>query len=335
MGGQALKNCKTRRYDPQEYDDLSFEVAKRLIDAGITCTRIPSYFSKESHGDLDMLVKSETLPPNWTHKIVDLFAPEEYVKNGNVLSFEFKEFQVDLIATPEENWLSSFQYFAFNDLGNLLGRLSRSIGVKLGHDGLTYYFYADKTQVFKEITLLKDWKDILPVLGLSYERWSEGFETLDDIFDFVLQSPFFHKDIFALENRNHAARTRDKKRKTYTDFLKYIENWEHTPAQVFEREVSGSDNTFYLPYLFEKIPSFKEQWYATHEELQKEKVFKERFNGNLVREWTELDGKELGNFMQWLKANTEPERFKKDIITLNPVCVPRLIEYYFEKWKAK
>ncbi len=337
MGGQALKNCTTRRYQSDEYDVLTHEIASKLINNGIICTRIPSYFSKESHGDLDLLVKSETLPANWAEKIVEWFQPKEYVKNGNVLSFEYREFQVDLVVTPEEDWLSSFQYFAFNDLGNLCGRIAHSMGLKLGHDGLTYKFFGDNERhLFKEISLLKDWKDILPVLGYSYERYTEGFDTLEDIFKFVVSSPFFNKSIYALENRNHAARTRDKKRKTYTDFLTWLESCKETPAQRFgtcipSMNVEGKDK--WLKYLFKEIPNFEQQYKTTQEELKQHNEYKKRFNGELVTTWTNLSGKDLGSFMKWLKETREQVRWKKDMITMNPVLVEGFVKYWFEKYK--
>jgi hypothetical protein len=332
MGGNALKNCATRRYQAEEYHHLSFEVAYDLMNRGLTCTRIPSYFSKESHGDLDMLVKSSTLPPNWTEKIVEWFAPKEYVKNGNVLSFEYKEFQVDLIATPDNEWLSSFQYFAFNDLGNLIGRVAHSRGLKLGHDGLTYKFFGDNERhLFKEIHLLGDWKDILPVLGYDYERWEKGFDTLEDIFEFVVSSPFFNKSIYALENRNHAARTRDQKRKTYMEFLKWLESYQETDAQIHHSKTSKED---WLTHIMLAEPNFGYQYQETAKEYEQAQEYKKRFNGELVSQWTGLKTQELGKFMKWLKAEREETRWKKDIVALNPELVERLVVYYYEKYKG-
>lgn len=339
MGGNALA-ATCRRHNKEEYYAKEEEIlfALKGLFPHSRAYPIKAYRSKDSFGDCDVLLESLDLPSNWIDLVAEVFDSKQVIKNGNVCSFEYYELQVDIIVTKPEDFNSSAQYFDYNDLGNLVGRIAHSMGLKLGHDGLTYKWRLSDNHVFKEITLLKDWKDILPVLGYSYERYKQGFETLDEMFQFVVSSPFFNKDIYLLHNRNHTSRVRDKKRKTYMSFLKYCETYKQTHEQDINTDIvnyHGSDKRHWLNYLFSSIEGFKEQYEEVQAEYECEQKFKERFNGNLVKEWCGIDGKELGNFMQWLKANTEPERFKKDIITLNPVCVPRLIEYYFEKWKAK
>jgi hypothetical protein len=336
MGGAALKNCTTRRYQAEEYHQLEQEVLD-IISNNFpfdSVSTIKAYTLKESFGDMDVLACTDKYDPcNIEDKLIRLFNTKEVVKNGNVVSFEYKQFQIDLILTRPADYVSSQQYFAYNDLGNLIGRVAHSMGLKLGHDGLTYKFYADKTQVFREITLLKDWEQILPVLGYDFSRYQQGFDALEDIFKFVVSSSFFNKSIYALENRNHAARTRDAKRKTYTSFLEWIEHYEETNTQNAQKYRGGTDKSGWLPYLFEKIPTFKEQYEQAQADLAYHQEFKRRYNGELVAGWTGLQGKELGAFMSYVKQEKTEERLKKDIVTLNPVLVERMVKYYFEKWK--
>lgn len=338
MGGNALKNCTTRRFQAEEYYTLEHEVLEMLSDVFIISRIKPilAYRYKESMGDMDVLVESDCIPNNWMDLLKKKFQPKETLKNGNVFSFEYKECQIDLVLTKKEEFESSYQYFNYNDLGNLCGRVAHSMGLKLGHDGLTYKFFgANERHLFKELKLLDDWKDILPVLGYSYERYEQGFYTLENIFEFVVSSPFFNKSIYALENRNHAARIRDKKRKTYMEFLTWLEGYEETGEQKF---VGGAvkfehNKSDWLQYLFGVIPSFKEQYDATVKECAQAQEYKKRFNGDLVSAWTGLEKQELGRFMAWLKSYKNQERWKKDIVTLNPVLVEGLVVYYFEMWK--
>jgi hypothetical protein len=339
MGGAALKNCTTRRYQAEEYHQLEQEVLD-IISNNFpfdSVSTIKAYTLKESFGDMDVLACTDKYDPcNIEDKLIRLFNTKEVVKNGNVVSFEYKQFQIDLILTRPADYVSSQQYFAYNDLGNLIGRVAHSMGLKLGHDGLTYKFYADKTQVFREITLLKDWEQILPVLGYSWERYQQGFDTLEDIFKFVVSSPFFNKSIYALENRNHAARTRDAKRLTYTSFLEWLENYNETEVQKFHREwfvKNDCDKIVWTDYLFGMIPNFYPQYEQAEKDLAFHQEFKRRYNGELVAGWTGLQGKELGAFMSYVKQEKTEERLKKDIVTLNPVLVERMVKYYFEKWK--
>ena len=337
MGGNAIKTVPIRRYQAEEYFALENEVRKKFQDHFHTnAYPILAYRNKESFGDMDILVQAEHLPPRWVETVVALFDSKEHHKNGNVLSFEYKEFQIDLIVTPLVELVSSAQYFAYNDLGNLIGRVAHSMGLKLGHDGLTYKFMGAERYVFKEIKLLDDWEQILPVLGYDWNRYQRGFDTLEDIFEFVVSSPFFNKSIYALENRNHAARTRDSKRKTYMEFLTWLESYKETPSQRFgtcleSPNVEGKDK--WLRYLFKEIPSFKEQYDTTVLEFEQAQEYKKRFNGELVSLWTGLKKQELGKFMAWIKNTIYQERWKKDIVTLNPTLVQGLVMYYFEKYK--
>jgi hypothetical protein len=39
--------------------------------------------------------------------------------------------------------------------------------------------------------------------------------------------------------------------------------------------------------------------------------------------------------MSYVKQEKTEERLKKDIVTLNPVLVERMVKYYFEKWNKE
>ena len=337
MGGNALKNCTTRRYQVEEYFKLLEEVSQKFAEHfGKNIWPLAAYRSKESFGDMDILIESEGLPSDWVQQLVKLFGSKEYVKNGNVLSLEYKEFQLDFIVTPRENLYSSIFYFAFNDLGNLIGRVAHSMRMKLGHDGLSFNWRVDTYQ-FRNIVLLKDWQAILPVLGYSYERYAQGFDTLEDIFKFVVSSPFFNKDIYLLHNRNHTSRVRDSKRKTYMDFLKWIEDYEETDKQrqtanMVQQE--GYEKALWLPYLFENIEGFEKTYNAVQVEWNQAVEFKRRFNGELVKQWTGADGKELGLFMKYIKQECG-ERLQKDICTMNPEVVEAYVKYFYDKYLGK
>ncbi len=338
MGGNALKNCVTRRYSKQEYEDIEHDVWKKLVGSiQVRCHAIEAYHSKESFGDLDMLIMSDELPSNWVDIVVDVFQPKEWVKNGNVLSFEYKEFQIDLIATPEKEFTTSEYYFAYNDLGNLMGRLAHSMGLKLGHDGLSYNWRVDSYQ-FKNEVISTDWEVICNVLGLSYERYCRGFNTLEDIFQFVVASRFFNKDIYLIQNRNNYARTRDKKRKTYQEFLKWIESYKETDAQ---KSTAAWDKLFrtasctkdhWLKYLFWKIPHFQSLYDNVQKEWDNEKSYKAAFNGSLVSEWTGLKGKELGEFMRELKNY---EMFGKEKVLGYPKDIEDLVKFAYMMWNKE
>lgn len=339
MGGLALAHC-TKRFDAQDYYKLA-DKASRILENLFPHSEvrvIRAYNNKPSFGDLDILLESDSLPVYWIDEVTKAFMSKDSKKNGNVLSVEFQEIQVDVIATPSPEFETSYNYFNFNDLGNLTGRLAHAQGMKLGHDGLSYNWRVETYQ-FKNEIISTDWEVICNVLGLSYERYCEGFDDLEDIFKFVVASPFFNKDIYLLHNRNNYARTRDKKRKTYTDFLKWIENYSETFQQVSNSEwnencKSESDNkNHWLPHLFSNIPGFEVTYHRVQKEWDDEIEYKKRFNGDLVREWTGLEDQELGKFMKRLKETHELNIFKHFVMSSKEVTLKDHIMQSYEGFK--
>lgn len=301
MGGNALKNCTTRRYDAREYFPLEAEVLNRLRSdfPGRRIDAIKAYAGKQTFGDMDVLFQSDQLHQNLIDYLTATFSSKEIVQNGSVYSFEHREFQIDLILTPEKHFQTSLNYFSFNDLGNLLGRVSHAMGLKLGHNGLCYAF-RDGTYMFAEIEIEHDWKVILPTLGYSYERWAKGFNGLQEIFEYVISSPFFNREIYLLHNRNHTSRVRDAKRKTYMEFLQWLQD---APEDTFPAFPRKEDKAEWLPYLFDQLPGFKEQYDVTLANLERSVLANQRFNGELVASITGLTDKNLGALMRKIRES--------------------------------
>jgi len=325
MGGSALKNTTTRRYLAAEYRELAQEVWETL-EQMFPYSRvniIKAYRNKDSFGDMDVLLCSENLPSNWIDEVKEHFTPNETVKNGNCLSFDCKELQIDIIVAKPEEYLSSLQYLSFNDLGNLTSRIAHSIGLKLGHDGLSYNF-REGTNNYRNVVLTRDWKVVCDVLMLSYKTFKDGFDNLEDIFKFVVSSPFFNKTIFALENRNHAARTRDQKRSTYTAFLKWIENDNNLEEDNYYFP-KVEDKSRWLPRLFRLIPDFETTYHQVMSEWNLDKKFKLRYNGEIVSGLIGLKDKELGKFMKWTKDRYPDNKLNTIVNTMNVECIDDFI----------
>lgn len=306
MGGNALKashDFETRRVPAAEYHQeivpaLQASLSRLFPRTRVAC--IPSYGDKPDFGDVDFLIETDYLGSNWVNEVLSEFAPRAWVKNGNVLSFEFRGFQVDLIATKGEEFSWTLAYFAFNDLGNLIGRVAHKMGFKFGHDGLWYVLRDGEhsTHVVEEIRLtMSEWDRALAFLGFDPARYRRGFQTLEEIFNFVTESSCFDRDIFLLENRNHASRIRDRKRKTYTAFLEWVEARPELKQHQWPAEKSA-----HLARADEAFPGFRARREAAFEKMARNRAIRARFNGDLVRQLTGLQGADLGDRMRDLKA---------------------------------
>ena len=233
MGGNAIKQVPVRRYERVEFEALSVEVidiVKQNFNSWFSKQEIiPYYRNKPSFGDMDVVAK---LNAPLDQKSIDeirehiskAFDSKEIHFSDKVFSFEYKNFQIDLICCVEGEYETSRNYFSYNDLGNLVGRVAKSsFNLSFGHKGLLYKVRYDNSLVLGEILLSTDIREMLSFLGFDPQSWKEGFDEIEDVFRYVISSKYFHKSYFDLNNLNHINKTRNRKRESYMSFLKFIE----------------------------------------------------------------------------------------------------------------
>ena len=306
MGGKALKNTYTRRYEKAEYEVLAHEVLTQLQQdfPERKIAAIPAYRSKTSFGDLDILFDTNHLNNDLSEYIKAQFKPNELVRNTNVYSFDYQAFQIDIIGCPQENFDISLHYFSWNDLGNILGRVYHKMGFKYGYAGL-HLILKDNNHQYADICVSKDIDRILAFAEYDSQRFHDGFNDLEEIFQFAASSPFFNKAIYLLENRNHASRIRDKKRPTYTSLLKWLKSKDDLPTYPWAtmRDQCGTQlDEVFLQRAFSHFPELQPIYETIQAQHERNKTIHEKFNGRLIAEWSGLQEKDLGNFMQSLKV---------------------------------
>jgi hypothetical protein len=297
MGGNVFKQGQTRRYESGEYFELVEKIKPRLESLSNRFEVIPAYKGKESFGDMDILI----IPSKeWNKSLLDLTfnSGGDVIHNGGVWSLVFEQIQVDLITTSHQEFNSALDYFGYNDYGNLRGKIIHKFGLKYGHDGLSLPVRsADNT--IGTIILSQDPVEINEMFGFKLAE----FETLEEMFESVIDSYFFNPTVFAWEQMNATSRIRDKKRTTYHGFLEYINGNDYPFQYEFEPE-----KYYYLPWIFENFPLKKPEYDALWARKKLLESAAEKFNGNLVRAWTGIDGVELGNLMRNLRPIMNAER---------------------------
>lgn len=322
MGGNAL-SLKSVRLTKKNFERLAADCVDKLQAAlpGNRVYAIEAYAAKADFGDLDVLVESTGYDP---HKAAEALNAVEVVRNGPVTSVgvlvdpslgatDGNVFQVDLIKMESAGFAFASCYFRFNDMGNLLGRVAHAMGLALRHDGLVYYV-RDGDYKFRDIMLTQDFDEALRLLGYDPLRYALGFEDLESIFGYVAQSPFFNRDIYLLENRNAQSRIRDRKRPTYTAFLKWCEAHPELPAHQYP-----TDKKAWLPRFAEYFPGFQAEYDKALADLAELRAVKAKFNGEWVSQLTGLQGKELGGLMQAFKNSFEtPEAQRAYLLATEP-----------------
>lgn len=298
MGGRALSNTETRRYSAAEYHAFAEKAvaALREILPDLRIEAVKAYRNKPDFGDLDIVVErsnaKERLEPH-----LEALGVTEVFRNGPVWSLGWGDFQVDLIFQSSEEFEFATCYFAYNDLGNLMGRTAHSMGFKLGHNGLRYVFREGNHKI-AELVLTYDFDKALRFLGYTPVEYARGFDTLEEIFAFAASTMYYDPEPFLLENRSHRARVRDAKRPTYTAFLAYAQ--QHANEAGFLGSLTQEDHLRRARQLF---PDFAMALHLQERQHARNKRVKALFNGQMVSEATGLEGKMLGAFIQQLRKD--------------------------------
>ena len=323
MGGSAMQSYGVERLTKEQYNEV---LSALTITLPYKTVAIPSYRAKESFGDCDLLTTATD--EAFEKSLSKDFALLGKKKNGSVTSYalkygNFPPFQFDLIKAREDSFKFHYNYLSYNDLGNLIGRVAAAFGFKFAHDGLyilAWYSHKgeersvgrvkedgktnDCAEYKMEKLFISNFDEALEFLGFDSLRFAQGFNTVDDILDFVASSKYFCKDFFLFENRNHDQRKRDVKRPTYTRALEYFDTLTETKSRDEVTKAFKAD-------VASKYPSIINIKRSMRKQVKREYVFSKRLSSRRVV-WLygrlfgrQLEGVALGNMMKFLKNNCD------------------------------
>lgn len=318
-----MKQYNVERLTKEQYNEVISALTPTLPYKTVA---IPSYRSKVSFGDCDLLTTS-------TDEAFEKSLSKDFVllgkkRNGSVTSYalkygSFPPFQFDLIKAKEDSFQFNYNYLSYNDLGNLIGRVAAAFGFKFAHDGLYILAWYDHKGEERSVVRVKEeaktndhaehrmeklfisnFDEALEFLGFDSLRFAQGFDTVDDILDFVASSKYFCKDFFLFENRNHDQRKRDVKRPTYLRALEYFDALTETKSRD---EVTRA----FRANVTTKYPSIVNIKRSMRKQVRREYLFSRRLSSRRVV-WLygrlfdrQLEGVALGNMMKFLKNNCD------------------------------
>lgn len=300
MGVRALKQygVVTERKSTIDFERIGKEISSKFEeDLQVETFISKCYRNKETHGDLDLLVK---IDQKFNHKHINLydyiketFKPNAIYSNSGVNSFDYQEFQIDIIPIRESNWVTAKTYFSYDPLGNLMGKVFHKFGLSYGWDGLKYKFRNFNGNLSEDITISKDPEKIFSFGDYNYNRFLEGFNEMEEIFEFVLESKYFDNNNFKIENFNHTDRKRNIRRSSFNAFIQYLED-----NQIERRYNFNKNKRNYIDYIDSFFPetNFKNKLRILEEKNELNKQLANKFNGKIIMSWfPNLLGKELGD----------------------------------------
>lgn len=320
MGGNALKDHGARRVTAAEAKEVSVKVCAAIdeifLEHGFDCKSrmIESYRQKADYGDLDIVVMEEAMRAIGLREVAAALEAklgcempyyQHNPSSGNIsVGYPMGEgcLQVDLIFAEGKSIDTAYRYFSWNDLGNLITILARQMDkLGFGQSGLTAYIKEDSL-LLGTVTFTHDFDAALEFMGYDPERHRKGFDTLEEIYEFAVSTPYFDRDVFLLENQNHAARARNRKRSTYSGFLKWIAERDLPQYQWPERG-------HWMEKAMATFPGGLVQRHELGERERKRKEAIQVYNGSMVSALTGLKGEKLGLFMNDFKKFTEEASF--------------------------
>ena len=296
MGGKALNNYGvfTERKNTDEFLRIGREIKSTVeFDLDIICSVVTCYHTKPDHGDLDLLIRmTDNLQIDWKNYIQSKFKPRAIHNNGGVYSFDYQNFQIDFIPVKSKKWETALVYYSYDPLGNIMGKTFHKFGLSYGWDGLFYKFRNFSGANSKNLLISNDARKIFEFGGYDYDRYLQGFETIEDIFKFAIAGKYFDSEIFQMENLKSIDKKRNRKRGSYHTYLNYIK--ENDINVRYQFRLNKQD---YLPMIEETFPEAKllEQLNGLKNNDRLMKIISMKFNGDIVMSWLpNLKGKQLG-----------------------------------------
>src|SRR5690606_15753351 len=201
---------------------------------------------------------------------------------GHVYSTVVRDFQVDYFIRAPELLDATYHYLSFNDLGNLIGKIYRRLGLKYGEEGLVYVFRREQQPSYKrELPVSRDWPRILGFLELDVAAWQAGFERLEQMFAWVVASPYF--SVAPYQSLDRTTERRARSRPTMTRFIAWLE-----AEGVAKRGEYRDGRDAYVEPMAAAFPEADLVRALADERAQEQQAnaLRSKFDGALVREWT-------------------------------------------------
>ncbi|THH08498.1 hypothetical protein EW145_g2660 [Phellinidium pouzarii] len=213
---------------------------------------------------------------------------------------EGKFCQVDVhVCKDKAEWKRTLFFHSYGDMGMILGLLSRARGFTLGTKGLrTHYAKPNESQI-SSFPLSDSFDEILPFLGLSMETWARGFATRAEVLAWLKTSRFFVPRRLITAFPTQEKKAARNKREMYQEFLELSHALAaaDVPESGLSVERAKEDTRQKALVYFKK----KDAYDAIVTANVRERIFRDKFNGTKMMEWTGLHGKVIRVIMHGVR----------------------------------
>jgi len=263
--------------------------------------RIPRWYGdKVDFGDLDVIVAREA----WAEggeAVMGQLGIVERKSMGRLQSTVYDGLQTDFFAVGADEVECMYTFMCFNDLGNLIGRLCRRFGLQWGEDGLAYVYRRERHESYKALLpVTRDFARVCGLLQLDHAAWGAGFANLEEMFAWVIASPYFSVAPYLDDVKGGLAQRAKKQRPTIERFMAFLRERGVTARPVFE------DRNAYAPMVAFAFPEARLDRQLARERAKEERArtVAAKFSGTLVMQWRPgVTGKALGELIVAFKRS--------------------------------
>ena len=267
MGGNVF--TQDFKVLPLQLDSLSSftENIKHILDEFKLVYKFPKYFrNKVTFNDLDIICDFTNAISKT--EMIDYCAGRNIPiqVNSPAVSMLIDNHQVDLIETVNYDF-SSF-LIDYGDTIVYIKRLLKNLNhdLTLNTKGLEYKVRFKSTLVTVFIT--DDVYYILNLLDLDYQTYLNGFDSVNDVFEWIYRSKYFNSETMSIKNCNSRTRQRLNKRPSTKLFEEFLENKPKKIQEQFDLEI--------------ELPLVIDQGKTILNELQFRSDLKAKLNGRVV-----------------------------------------------------
>lgn len=329
MGGSAFKEEThgfiTSRMTQNQYTTLSNLILPLLRLYFRTVAVPPEALGKSTYGDLDVMVcKPLDLHPH--DAILQLCSNalasrcKAFIYNpgtSNIaVTLDGMVFQVDVhVVEHDDIWAVDYWMHSWGDMGMIVSSVIKAWGLRLSSSRGLWIEVPEHGAFVLNLNMER----IAEFLGLDWERYSYGFETMEDLFEWI--------EALKINGEKVGIKSKGKlKDKVHNNRPMWVAYW------------SRGEDVAYEPSSDEKHEAVQQaiEFFGKQEELetiQKEialnKIAREKFNGNRVMEWTGANGKILGLLMKRLKGDERLSR--SGLVRMEDEEIRSIV---MEQWKA-
>ena len=304
-------------FDIREWILETFKPDELVSNGGVYSFNIPSVIPMPdcSYGECD----SEC---QWPSSECELhYSKDDF---GKTIPSPAKDFQIDFITTPAEQFAIHHFFLSYGDCGMLIGQIAHATGLRMGADSSAvpsansyavrfgqqglFTSISDRPGMSDDLILSTDPSKICEFLGLVYTEWKHGCGSEGHIFRWLCESPYIH--LVKLKPRPG--------RDMYLRFIDYVAANLVPPKRMPN-----------VPALDAIITYFgKQSEFAEIQKKQADAVRRsEKFGAHLFSALGDIPGRELGQIIAGFKREI-PGDFKAWVLATDEAEIQQKVTDY-------